>query len=100
MWYENKWTVYLYFTLLAIMYVGFLLVFLGWNVLTFQQLMYLRMGIQILIAGVLLFKFHPGRKHYLGDNDATFIFGSSTFLIANVILEFIQKNSINFKSKL
>lgn len=88
MWYDNRWVMYVYFFLIMMMYGGIALVYLDFAFLTVQQLTYLRMMIQILIAVVLMIRFSPHRhRHRLVEGDSTLIFASGTFLVANVILE-------------
>jgi len=90
MWYENRTIMYVYFTLLTIFYAGFLFSYLGWNYLTFHELTYVRMSIQVLVAIVLLLRFHPWRpfrNHILTQDDVTLIFASASILMINVLLE-------------
>jgi len=48
--------------------------------------------IQMLICGLLLFKFHPFREHELKKSDSTLIFSSAVFLFFNLsIIELLNR---------
>jgi len=56
----------------------------GIHILNNQLLHDFNSTIQMLICGLLLFKFHPFREHTLKQSDSTLIFGSAMFLLFNL----------------
>lgn len=48
--------------------------------------------IQVLVCGLLMFKFHPFREHTLKQSDSTLIFSSAMFLLFNLsIIEVLNR---------
>ena len=65
---------------------------MGIHVLKHQMLHDFNTGIQIMVCGLLLFKFHPFKEHVLKQSDSALIFSSAVFLFFNLsIIEIINK---------
>jgi hypothetical protein len=73
------------------LYIG-IFTFMGIHVLKHQMLHDFNTGIQIMVCGLLLFKFHPFKEHVLKQSDSALIFSSAVFLFFNLsIIEIINK---------
>lgn len=76
------------YVLLTVIHVVYVFVFLGIVFFNISYLNALNVFIQLFICFILIFRFHPYRKHALKAYDARFIFASAVFLLTN--LGFIQ----------
>ena len=56
----------------------------GIHILKNKILHDLNSTIQLLVCGLLIFKFHPFREHTLKQSDSTLIFSSAMFLLFNL----------------
>ena len=73
------------------LYIG-IFTFMGIHVLNDQMLHDFNTIVQIMVCGLLLFKFHPFKKHVLKQSDSELIFSSAVFLFFNLsIIEMLNK---------
>jgi len=81
-----------YFYAIWIVHLTYLALFVG-VVTTVPKLVdTLNVGLQTMLCGVLMYRFHPFRTNYqLHTSDASFIFGSATLLFVNVVLINLSK---------
>lgn len=64
----------------------------GIHILKNQILHDFNSTIQLLVCGLLIFKFHPFREHALKQSDSTLIFSSAMFLLFNLsIIEVLNR---------
>ena len=64
----------------------------GIHILKNQMLHNFNSTIQLLVCGLLIFKFHPFREHTLKQSDSTLIFSSAMFLLFNLsIIEVLNR---------
>lgn len=80
---------YTYFVLIAILMVGYLSVFMKWDIVLLDSIHLIRNIIQGLIAIYLLLRFHPFQNKglVLKGSDIDIIFASATFLFFNLFIE-------------
>jgi len=79
-----------YFVLIALLLVGYGVVFLGFGFVSLAHILVLRQVIQGLISIYLLLRFHPFQqpgKQALQRHDVDIIFASALFLFFNVFVE-------------
>jgi hypothetical protein len=64
--------------------VSYVLLFFGFHYIDKELLKYFSIFVQLFICVFLLIRFNPFRTHYLHKNDASIIFGSAIWLLANL----------------
>ena len=85
-------TIRVYTISLAIVYIGYIAVFLGIFVAVPEYVRMLNLGIQTFLCLILLIRFHPFRENpklQVGDN--MFIFGVVVIVFTNVVLVELTK---------
>lgn len=82
----------LYVISIGIIYLSYILVYIGVFYMNKEYIHYINIFIQLFIGIFLLFRFHPFREHILRKNDSMIIFGSAVFLLTNLgLTQFIQQ---------
>ena len=86
----------LYVISIGLIYLSYILVYVGILYVNKNYVHSLNIFIQLFICLFLLFRFNPFREHVLRKNDSMIIFGSALFLLTNLgLTQFIEKYTIN-----
>ena len=90
-----------YITGLVIIYIIYILAYLGLVNYNTSIVDYLNIGIQLFVSLFLMIKFHPYRKHELREFDAQIIFGCAMFLLVNLgLTEYFERFTKNIVNKI